>query len=68
MNGAQQLVFNQEVQSIVVNGQVRPSDIERDNSVLSPRLGNATIEYTGDGILARAEAKSWFSMLFDWIF
>jgi len=68
VNGSQQIVFNQEVQSIVVNGQVRPEDIQRDNTVFSPRLANAAIEYTGDGILANAEAKSWFSMLFDWIF
>lgn len=68
VSGAQRIIFNQEVQSIVVQGNVRPYDIARDNTVPSNRLSNATIEYTGDGLLARAESKSWLSRLLDWIF
>lgn len=68
VSGAQQLIFNQETQQIVVRGRVRPADIARDNTVLSTRLSDSTIEYTGEGILARAERKSWLSRLLDWMF
>ena len=68
VSGKQTLHLNQETQEIIVEGQVRPIDIARDNSVLSTRLANSVIHYTGDGILSSTERKPWYLRLWDWLF
>ncbi|MCH2172748.1 flagellar basal body L-ring protein FlgH [Myxococcota bacterium] len=68
VSGSQEIVLNQETQSIVVAGRVRTVDIAYDNTIDSWRLSDSSIHYTGEGILARTEQQSLWSRLFGWIF
>ena len=48
---------NEGVEYIRVYGEVRVSDITADNIVSSTKLGNALIEYSGNGPLQENQDK-----------
>jgi len=50
---------------IRIQGLVRTSDIRPDNSVLSTRLADARITYSGTGELADAAQQGWLSRFFN---
>lgn len=52
--GDETLTVNGEVTRIHVRGRVRPQDIAPTNSVLSTRLADAQIEYSGAGVVSRS--------------
>ncbi len=52
IEGAQVLKINGERTNIRIAGRVRPADITADNSVLSTRVANATIDYDGAGMVS----------------
>lgn len=68
VRGEQVIRFNQETQSIRVSGWVRPEDLSSANTVLSTRLADANIEYTGEGLLGDAERPGWFRRMLNRIF
>ncbi len=43
---------------------IRPQDINPDNSVLSTRVADARITYTGKGDIQRASKPGWLSSFF----
>ena len=47
-----QVTMNNERQTVLVRGLVRPGDIAPDNSVLSNNLGNLQLELKGKGVLS----------------
>ncbi len=55
VEGQQVLIVNGEEQSIRVIGTLRPEDIDNSNTVPSTRLTNSRIEFTGDGMVSRAQ-------------
>lgn len=61
--GQQEIYIDGEMQSIRVEGKVRPVDISHDNIVLSTRLADSRIEYIGDGDLSKASKSNWFQRL-----
>jgi flagellar L-ring protein precursor FlgH len=65
--GTQKITINGEVQTISVAGVVRPIDVSADNVVLSTRLTNADITYTGRGFADRSQNESWISQLLTWL-
>ena len=46
--------MNNETQTIVLRGMVRPADVQADNSVLSTSLANLEIELKGKGVISDA--------------
>jgi flagellar L-ring protein FlgH len=54
--GEQEIVINSERQKMRLEGRVRPSDIDPDNTIQSWRVTGARIELTGRGFLSR---KQW---------
>ena len=44
-----------------MSGVVRPMDIAPDNSVLSSRVADVELEYTGRGVIADRQSPGWFS-------
>jgi len=62
--GTQKITVNGDLQLIAVSGIVRPIDISSDNVVLSSRLSNAEITYSGKGFTDRNQSESWISRLF----
>lgn len=62
------MVVNEETQTVVLSGVIRPRDVARDNTVLSSRIANAQIKYTGRGPIAKRQRAGILNKLFDWIF
>ena len=58
--GEQIVEINNEKQTIKLEGQVRPQDISDANIVLSTRVANAKIRYSGQGDLADKQRPAWW--------
>lgn len=59
VEGQQRIQINGELQTILLRGIVRQEDISTQNTVLSTRLGNAEITYTGDGSVSNAQKHNY---------
>lgn len=59
--GQQRLQINREVQLITLSGVVRPRDIGEDNTVLSSRIADASIEFDGKGFVSRQSRPGWIA-------
>jgi len=68
IEGAKQVVINDETEVISVSGLVRPEDIAADNSIASGRLADARIAYSGRGTDANAQKPGYFARFLDWLF
>jgi flagellar L-ring protein FlgH len=68
ISGTQNIRQNGEEQRIVVSGQVRPSDIRVDNSVLSSNVADAKILVTGSGPLVNKQRQGILTQIWNWIF
>ncbi|RAP36950.1 hypothetical protein B1207_05835 [Legionella quinlivanii] len=55
VEGYQLIQINGEQQRILLSGIVRPEDISPQNTVLSTRIANAQITYTGDGSVSNSQ-------------
>lgn len=67
VEGAQSLVINGEDQRIVLSGLVRPEDIAPDNSVLSHRIANAKVEFSGSGVVSESQRQSLVYRALKWL-
>ncbi len=65
VRGEKWIGINQGREFVRLTGIVRPIDIEPDNSVPSPKVANARIEYGGRGTLADANAPGWLARFFN---
>jgi flagellar L-ring protein precursor FlgH len=64
VEGQQQLTINDELQTITLQGRLRPIDVTENNTVLSSRLADARIVYSGDGVVAsRQRPGLWHNLL-----
>jgi flagellar L-ring protein precursor FlgH len=61
--GDQDIVINNERQKMHLEGWVRSSDIDTDNTVLSWRVSGAKIGLTGRGFLSRKQSPGLISQL-----
>ncbi len=68
IDGEQTIRLNNEVQTIRLNGLVRPEDISDENTILSTRIGDARIDFVGKGVLSSAEKPGLITRFFNWIF
>jgi len=64
IEGAREVVLNDERQLIVLTGMVRPHDVSHDNTVLSTYIANARIEYTGSGVVTDRQSPGWADRIF----
>jgi flagellar L-ring protein FlgH len=51
LEGAREIEINGDRQMVVLTGVVRPMDISKDNTVLSPSIGQLRIRYFGRGLI-----------------
>lgn len=63
--GEKVLELNQGSEYLRLTGIVRPEDIQPDNTVLSTRIAQADISYSGSGALAQANAQGWLARFFN---
>lgn len=55
IEGRQLIKINGELQTIILGGVVRQEDISSQNTVLSTRLADAQITYSGDGSVSNSQ-------------
>lgn len=65
IRGQRAITINRETQYITLSGIVRPTDIDKDNTVQSARIADAQISYTGKGVLADQQGPGWLSRILD---
>jgi flagellar L-ring protein precursor FlgH len=68
IRGEKWLNLNQGKEFIQLSGIIRPYDIAPDNSVVSTRIADAQIRYSGKGVLAEANRKGLLARFFDSVF
>lgn len=65
IQGEKIVAVNKEDQHIIVQGWVRPEDIDAQNQVLSTRLADARIDYYGVGVVGAKQREGWGLFLLD---
>lgn len=65
VRGEKWMTLNRGDEFIRISGIVRPDDVAPDNTVLSTRLANAKISYSGTGTLAESQNMGWLSKFFN---
>jgi flagellar L-ring protein precursor FlgH len=61
------IIVNQERQVMVVQGIVRPVDIEDDNSIISTKIADLQIQYGGSGVISESMRRGWASRAINYI-
>ncbi len=64
VQGEKRVTLNRGDEWVRIKGLVRTADIATDNRVLSTRVADAQISYTGKGDVARASRQGWLSRFF----
>ena len=65
VRGEKWMTLNRGDEFIRISGVVRLEDVNPDNTVLSNRLANARISYSGTGELANSNRMGWLSRMFN---
>ena len=64
VQGQKRVTLNRGDEFLQIKGIVRMADISGDNRILSTRVADAQIAYTGKGDVARAGRQGWLSRFF----
>lgn len=65
VRGEKWMTFNRGEEYIRIRGLIRPEDVQPDNTILSTRLADARITYSGTGDLADSNKQGWGSRFFN---
>ena len=65
IEGHRVVLVNDEEHHFYISGVIRPDDIDGQGQVLSSRMADAQIEFTGRGDLTRGASKGWLSSILD---
>jgi len=64
VQGQKRLTLNRGDEFVRIKGVVRLADVDANNRVVSTRVADAQIAYTGKGDVARASRQGWLSRFF----
>ena len=67
IRGSRWTKVNEETQQIILEGMVRPNDINRNNQILSQNIADAKIFFVGKGTVSSTQKTGWLGQLFDYI-
>ena len=67
IEATQAVHINEEMNTIVLTGLIRPEDVRQDNTVLSSRVANAEIMYTGRGPLTNVNRRGLLTELWEFL-
>ena len=65
IRGEKWLTLNHGDEYIRLTGIIRPADISPENEIVSTKVANARIQYSGTGSFARAQERGWLTKVFD---
>ena len=66
IEGHRAVLVNQDEQHLLISGVVRPEDIDANNKVLSTRMVDAHIEFSGLGNVASRQRQGWLGQWLPW--
>lgn len=64
IRGEKWLTLNHGNEYIRLTGIIRPADVSPENEILSTKIANARIQYSGTGSFARSQEKGWLTKFF----
>jgi flagellar L-ring protein precursor FlgH len=67
VKGEQNIVVNGDKQKLILEGRVRQQDVAADNTVMSSRLSEAKISYTGNGVLSEKQRQGLLTRILSWL-
>lgn len=67
IEATQTVHINEERNTLVLTGIIRPLDVSTDNTIMSTRIANAEIFYTGRGPLTNTTKRGLFTELWEFI-
>lgn len=67
VEGMRYVEVNDEKQTIEVTGEIRPDDISSDNTVLSSRVADARIKFTGTGPASETAKPGILTRVLGWL-
>jgi flagellar L-ring protein precursor FlgH len=67
VEGAQTITINGEQQQILLSSIVRPEDISPQNTILSTRLSDAHISYSGNGTVSDSQNRNYFYKILSFV-
>jgi flagellar L-ring protein FlgH len=67
VEGMQTITINGEHQHILLSGIVRPEDISPQNTILSTRLADAHITYSGNGSVSDSQNRNYFYKILSFV-
>ncbi len=59
IEGTRSVTVNNEEQLMVLRGTIRPNDVNFDNTINSSLIANASITYSGEGVIADEQRVGW---------
>ena len=65
IEGEKWLTLNQGDEYVKIKGVVRPQDVRADNTILSNRLADAQIAYSGEGFVHESNEQGWLAQFFN---
>lgn len=65
IRGEKWMTLNRGDEYIRISGLVRPQDVSPDNTIVSTKIANARITYSGEGELADSQKMGWLSRFFN---
>ena len=68
IEGTRMVKVNNETQTLILTGIVRPDDVRSDNTVLSESLAGAEIKSEGIGLVVDRQRRGLLTRLLDWLF
>ena len=67
VEGHRVVLVNKEEHHFYISGIIRPNDIDGKGQVMSSRMADAQIEFTGRGVLTTGTNKGWFATILDYV-
>ncbi|MCX7822990.1 MAG: flagellar basal body L-ring protein FlgH [Syntrophobacterales bacterium] len=68
IRGSRWVKVNDELHQIVLEGVIRPTDITRNNTVMSQNIADAKIFIVGKGPVSRQQRPGWLGQIIDLLF
>ena len=67
IEGRRSVTINNEEQIMILTGVIRYQDIGFDNSVSSRLIADASITYSGEGVIADEQRVGWAARIISWV-
>lgn len=67
IEGTRSVTVNNEEQTMVLRGLIRPVDVNFNNTISSSLIANASISYSGNGVVADEQRVGWASRVLSFI-